>query len=99
MKILNSFSSVYRIDASKSPSNEEEIQALQDFSTITIPTEYIEMIQLASDIEVNVSDQMYIRIWGASGCIEMNEVYEVQKYLPNSLAIGDDEGGGALNME
>lgn len=26
----------------------------------------------------------------------MNEAYKVQKYLTNSLAIGDDEGGGAL---
>ena len=39
---------------------------------------------------------MYIRIWGASDCIEMNEAYKVQNYLLHSLAIGDDEGGGAL---
>lgn len=96
MNILDNISSVYTIDARKSPSKEEEIKALRDFSTIDVPTEYIEIIQLASDIEFNISDQMYIRIWGASGCIEMNEAYEVQKYLPNSLAIGDDEGGGAL---
>ncbi|MBJ8105974.1 MULTISPECIES: SMI1/KNR4 family protein [Bacillus cereus group] len=96
MNRLDNISSVYRIDAKKSPSKEEEIKALQDFSTIDVPTEYIEIIQLASDIEINIDDQIYIRIWGASGCIEMNETYEVQKYLPNSLAIGDDEGGGAL---
>src|SRR5689334_1065565 len=96
MNRLDNISSVYRIDAKKSPSKEEEIKALQDFSTIDVPTEYIEIIQLASDIEINVNDQIYIRILGASGCIEMNETYEVQKYLPNSLAIGDDERGGAL---
>jgi len=96
MNILDNISSMYTIDAKKSPSKEEEIKALQDFSTIDVPTEFIEIIQLASDIEINVSDQMYIRIWGASGCIEMNEAYEVQKYLPNSIAIGDDEGGDAL---
>ncbi len=96
MNRLDNISCVYRIDAKKSHSNEEEIKALQDFSTIDVPTEYIEIIQLASDIEINVNDQIYIRIWRASGCIEMNETYEVQKYLPNSLAIGDDEGGDAL---
>ena len=96
MNILDNISSMYTIDARKSPSKEEEIKALLDFSTINVPTEFIEIIQLASDIEINVSDQMYIRIWGASGCIEMNEAYEVQKYLPNSIAIGYDEGGGAL---
>ncbi|MEC2077054.1 SMI1/KNR4 family protein [Metabacillus fastidiosus] len=96
MNILDNISSVYTIDARKSPSKEEEIKELQDFSTIDVPTDYIEIIQLASDVELNISNQMYIRIWGALGCIEMNEAYEVQKYLPNSLAIGDDEGGGAL---
>ena len=96
MNILDNISSMYTIDAKKSPSKEEEIKALQDFSTIDVPTEFIEIIQLASDIEINVSDQMYIRIWGASGCIEMNKAYEVQKYLPNSIGIADDEGGGAL---
>jgi len=87
---------LYTIDARKPPSKTEEVKELKDFSTIVIPTEYIEIIQLASDIELNVSDQMHLRIWGACGCVEMNEAYEVQKYLPNSLAIGDDEGGGVL---
>lgn len=96
MNILDNISSVYTIDARKPPSKEEEIKELQDFSTIDIPTDYIEIIQQASDIEFNINNQMYIRIWGALGCIEMNEAYEVQKYLPNSLAIGDDEGGGVL---
>lgn len=96
MNILENISSVYTIAASQSPSNGEEIKALHKISTIDVPTEYIELIQLASEIEFNVSNQMYIRIWGALGCIEMNEAYDVQKYLPNSLAIGDDEGGGAL---
>ena len=26
----------------------------------------------------------------------MNEAYHIQKYIPQSLAIGDDEGGNAL---
>lgn len=65
MNILDRISSVYTIDARKSPSKEEEIKALQDFSTIDVPTDYIEIIQLASDIEFNIGNQMYIRIWGA----------------------------------
>lgn len=63
MNILDNISSLYTINARKSPSKKEEIKALKDFSTIGVPTEYIEIIQLASDIEFNVSDQMYIRIW------------------------------------
>ena len=33
---------------------------------------------------------------GPIDCIEMNEAHDIQKYIPNSLAIGDDEGGMAL---
>lgn len=96
MNILDRISNLYRIDTQQFPSKEEEIEALKKFSQIDIPKDYIEIIQFATDVEISVSDQMYFRIWGASGCIELNEAYEVQKYLPHSLAIGDDEGGGAL---
>ena len=53
-------------------------------------------MNLLLNVEINVNDQMYIRIWGASDCIEMNEAYKVQNYLLYSLAIGDDEGGKVL---
>lgn len=96
MNILHNISAMYTVDTKEPPSKEKEIKALQHFSVIDVPTEYIEMIQLASNVEINVNDQMYIRIWGASDCIEMNEAYKVQNYLLHSLAIGDDEGGGAL---
>ena len=33
---------------------------------------------------------------GADGCLELNEAYSFKEYLPNSLAIGDDEGDNAL---
>jgi len=96
MNILDNISSMYSIEAKQIPSKEEEIKELQDFSIIDVPIEYIDIIRVASEIEINIGNKMYIRIWGASGCIEMNEAYEIQKYLPNSIAIGDDEGGGAL---
>lgn len=28
--------------------------------------------------------------------MEMNDAYNIQKYIPNSLAIGDDEGGKVI---
>ncbi|WP_242218393.1 SMI1/KNR4 family protein [Bacillus cereus group sp. BfR-BA-01380] len=96
MNVLANMSSMYRIDVSRAPSTEEEMKALQEFSTIDIPMEYIDIIRVGSDIEINIDNEMYIRIWGASGCVELNEAYFIQKYIPNSLAIGDDEGGRTL---
>ncbi len=49
-----------------------------------------------SNAEINVKNEIYIRIWGPTDCIEMNEAHDIQKYIPNSLAIGDDEGGIAI---
>lgn len=47
-------------------------------------------------MEILVDGEGYIRIWGAALCLEMNEAHCIQTYLPGALAIGDDEGGGAL---
>lgn len=94
--ILDRIGFVHSIDSKGTPSKIEDIEALRAFSLIDLPEEYMEIIHMGSDIECNIDNQMYIRIWGALGCIEMNEAYEVQKHISNALAIGDDEGGGVL---
>lgn len=78
---------------------EESLEVLHRFvkvEGIKIPEEYINVIKEGSDMEISVDDEMYIRLWGAEGCVEMNEAYNIQAELPNSLAIGDDEGGSAI---
>jgi hypothetical protein len=96
MSILDKVSNMFSVDVKQPPATEEEIVQLQNFSQIDVPIEYLELVREATEVEIKVKEEMYIRIWSPSGCIEMNEVYYVQKYLPKSLAIGDDEGGGAL---
>ena len=96
MNILKKLSSNYRIDASKSASTDKEINSLIEFSEIEIPEDFLEIIRELTEIEIKVDDEKYIRIWGADSCIEMNEAYYIQENIPNSLAIGDDEGGNAL---
>lgn len=49
-----------------------------------------------TEAEILVMGASYIRIWEAPGCMEMNDAYNIQKYIPNSLAIGDDEGGKVI---
>ncbi|WP_300383443.1 SMI1/KNR4 family protein [Clostridium sp.] len=96
MSLLNRLSSNYRIDASKSASNDEEVKNLIGFSKIKIPEDFLKVIRELTEIEINVDEKKYIRIWGADGCIEMNDAYNIQENIPNSLAIADDEGGNAL---
>jgi SMI1 / KNR4 len=46
-----------------------------------IPQDYILFLQYKNDFEFSIGD-VYIRIWGADGCIELNEAYNVAKQLP-----------------
>lgn len=96
MSILNELSNKFSVDVSQPPATEEEIKTLKSFSPIEVPLEYLELVRQATEIEIKVDNKMYIRIWSPLGCIEMNEAYNIQTYMPNSLAIGDDEGGRAL---
>lgn len=96
MNILNKLSDEYRIDSYSVASTIEEIRKLKETSSIVIPEDYLSIIIDKTEIEINISGEKYIRIWGANGCLEMNEAYDIQEYIPNSLAIADDEGGNAL---
>ena len=96
MSIINELNEIYRIDASNGASDENEIEDLIKFSSISIPTEYLELIQEVTEAEICIRDKKYIRIWGANGCIEMNKAYSIQRYISHSLAIGDDEDGNAI---
>ncbi|GKQ97318.1 SMI1/KNR4 family protein [Aeromonas hydrophila] len=84
----------YSLDAYKPASTVDDIIALHNyFSGVDIPQEYIDFITQLTEAEILVLDGSYVRIWSAIGCIEMNSAYNIQKYIPGSIAIGDDEGG------
>lgn len=96
MTVLEKLSNTFLVDEIEPPATLEEIERLQKFSNIDIPLDFIELMSLGTEIEIKVKNEIYIRFWGPAGCVDMNEAYQVRKYFPNSLAIGDDEGGGAL---
>jgi len=87
----------YRINAYKPASTNDEISILQNYFThYLIPSEYVSFISQLTEAEILILEDSYIRIWGAIGCIEMNSEYNIQKYIPSALAIGDDEGGKVI---
>lgn len=96
MSILNKMSKLFEIATSDKKSSDTEIDELIQYSKIDVPFEFLEIIKERTEIEILVNDEKYIRIWGASGCIEMNDAYHIQKYIPDSLAIGDDECSNAV---
>lgn len=91
MSIFSKMSKSFELVASDVKSTDTEIDELIHYSKIDVPLEYIEIIKERTELEILVNNEKCIRIWGASGCIEMNDAYHIQKYIPDSLAIGDDE--------
>lgn len=91
MSILSKMSKSFHLAASDIKSKDNEVDELIQYSKIDVPSEYLAIIKEKTEIEILVDNEKYIRIWGANGCIEMNDAYYIQKYIPDSLAIGDDE--------
>ena len=96
MSILSKMSKSFEIATSATKSSDIAIDELIQYSKINVPLEFLEIIRERTELEILVNNEKYIRIWGASGCIEMNDVYHIQKYIPDSLAIGDDGYSNAL---
>lgn len=96
MSLLNKLNSRFRIGASETAASESDLQELKQFSQIELPVDFVSIVREMTEVEILVDNDKYFRIWSPSGCIEMNEAYEIQNYIPNSLAIGDNEGGSAL---
>lgn len=96
MSLLECLHESFSIATFRSASSENEIAALEMFSSIHVPEEFINIIRQKTEVEILVSNEKYIRLWGAGGCVEMNRAYSIQRYIPFSLAIGDDEGGNAI---
>jgi hypothetical protein len=96
MSLLNKLNSRFRVGASEPAASETDLQKLKEFSQIELPEDFVSIVREKTEVEILVDNDKYFRVWSPSGCIEMNEEYEVQNYIPNSLAIGDDERGSAL---
>lgn len=91
MSLLCKMSNEFFVASSDEKSCDSEIEELLHFSKIEVPYEFIQIIKEKTELEIEVNKEKYIRIWGAKGCMELNEAYSIQKYIPESLAIGDDE--------
>ena len=98
MNILSNLNSAFKIEANESAASTDDISSLKEFSSIELPLDYCEIVSEMTEVEILVKGDRYFRIWSPEGCIEMNEEYQIQNYIPQSLAIGDDEGGAALIM-
>jgi hypothetical protein len=77
------------------PATDEQIQAaVTHFGTL--PKEFMELVREVTELEVQHRNGPYLRIWGPSGCVEMDEGYQIRQRIPSAMPIGDDGGGKVL---
>ena len=61
-----------------------------------IPDEYIRLMSQATEIELGLPNDRYLRIWEPGGCIDMDEGYSISRSMPDAIPIGDDGGGRVI---
>jgi hypothetical protein len=90
--MLDKIDSSYKVLVKGPPATLEQINTLTTHFE-NVPQEYVDLVLEATEIEVQHQGGQYIRIWGPSGCVEMDEGYGIQQRIPGAVPIGDDGGG------
>ena len=96
MNFLQNLHKSFRVVSTLPASTQAEIKELRTHFGTVLPMDFETLIGEAAEIEILVLEEEFIRIWGAAGCLEMNEAYEITDNIPNCIGIGDDERGNAL---
>jgi hypothetical protein len=93
--MLNFNHSSLQLLASDPPASATEVALLQEYFG-AVPTDYLDVVSEATEIELQHACGQYIRIWGPTGCIEMDEGYGIRQRIPGAVPIGDDGGGQVI---
>jgi hypothetical protein len=80
----------------KQPAASGDEIALFNLRFPSAPEEYLKLVEEATEVELQHEQGQYIRIWGPSGCIDMDEGYNIAARMPSAIPIGDDGGGKVL---
>jgi hypothetical protein len=81
-----------RVLAVKGPAEQADLRLAEErFGHL--PDDYTSIVQEATELELEFENGRYFRVWGPSGCVEMDEGYEIAAQVPGAIPIGDDGGG------
>lgn len=93
--MLDSLHEKFNVLDQQEPASEEELRQLTARFP-QVPQEYLELVSEATEIEMEWDARQYLRLWGPSGCVEMDESYDIGARIEGALPVGDNGGGGAL---
>jgi hypothetical protein len=69
-----------------------QLSELQGKLHIQLPDAYVQMLNSANGFSL----QSGVTIYSSDELVERNETFEVKKYAPGYLSIGDDSGGRSI---
>lgn len=82
------------------PAAPERLRGAEVETGCAFPGEYIDLLRFTDGLEVTVNADRYaIGLLGVDELSEMNEAYQVARYLPHRLLIGLDGGGRGLFLD
>lgn len=61
----------------------------------SLPDDVAQLMSHATELEIDYCGR-YLRIYGPSGCIEMDEAYKISQRIQGSVVLGDNGGGEAI---
>lgn len=86
--------------AGNPPASEEDLAVLIAESPVPLPAEYLALLRLSDGGDAAMSGYpTYVRIWPARTAIEYNRDYEVQRWLPGFVGIGDNGGSDMVGFD
>jgi chorismate synthase len=85
----------YEILSKESEASQKDIESiLERFPQI--PSEYLDLIDEVTEIELEWNAEQYLRIWHPDGCLEMDEAYDISLHIKGAIPIGDNGGGKVI---
>lgn len=80
------------------PATDGAVATLQRWLGRDLPPQYLAFLREANGVELGVHDEGgdCLRLWSATEVPERNAAYGIQRWLPDTFAIGSDGGDDAI---
>ncbi len=81
------------------PADDVMISEFEQISKLRLPHDYINFLKIMDGGEGSVGENAYLILWKISDILDLNNKYEVSKYVPHLVLIGSDGGGEAFAFD
>lgn len=83
------------------PATDTAIESLRRWVGKDLPSRYLALLREANGVELGAHDEDgdCLCLWSATEIPELNAAYSIQRWLPDTFAIGSDGGDDAVLLD